>query len=204
MMGRYMLILFAFLVEGVFGAEVKSVKEGDPVILHSGVIKEPDDMMLWYFNNTRIALFNGDPKETCLYDGPDGRFKDRLMLDVKTASLIITNSRPEHTGRYEAEFKKGDNTTKLDREKLECKNTTIITKKGNLDKTIKSFSLTVSGSGLSSCEVAVIVGVVLLLVVGVGVGVVGVIYLHCRSPRNDEKKNKQVPENKSFFPNGKV
>uniref|UniRef100_A0A8C1SPD5 Uncharacterized protein n=1 Tax=Cyprinus carpio TaxID=7962 RepID=A0A8C1SPD5_CYPCA len=199
-------------VSGVFGdaAKVKSVMEGNPVILKTDVNKGPNDMVRWYFNDILIALINGDPKATCLYDGEDGRFRDRLMLDCKTGSLIISNITTQHTGRYEAEIKREDpsgTVIKLNRDP-KCESTKIIPKNGNLGETIKSFSLTVSAldfgknkneaqivpedkemetsSGLSPAAVAgICVGVILLLAAAVVVVVVvGVMIYRRRRSRN--------------------
>uniref|UniRef100_A0A8C1SZ19 Ig-like domain-containing protein n=1 Tax=Cyprinus carpio TaxID=7962 RepID=A0A8C1SZ19_CYPCA len=38
------------------------------------------------------------------FDGPDGRFRDRLKLDNQTGSLTITDSRTEHTGVYQLQM----------------------------------------------------------------------------------------------------
>ncbi|XP_026054427.1 uncharacterized protein LOC113040299 isoform X2 [Carassius auratus] len=195
MMGSCVLILFVFLVEGVFGDEVKSVKEGDRVALNTGVTKQQLDMMRWYFNDVLIALINGDPSTSCLYDGEDGRFRDRLKVDYQTGSLIITNITTQHTGRYEAEIIRSESSGK--RQNLnrspKCNSTKIIPKSSIfVGKIIKSFSLTVngSGSGLSPAAVAGIVVCVLLL----AAAVVGVMIYFSRRSRKDKKKNKQVLE----------
>ncbi|MGD1458129.1 hypothetical protein [Vibrio harveyi] len=211
-----MLILFAFLVEGVFGGvvEVESVMEGDPVTLNPGVIKNHPDIVQWYFNDTRIALINGDPSTSCVYDGEGGRFRDRLKVDCETGSLTITDITTEHTGRYEAEHIKKNSSGKIEplKRPSKCDSTKITTKSSNLGGIIKSISLTVSaskadknenepqkeqrnqkidatvpGSGLSSAPVAgICVGAALLVALAVGV----MIYRR-RSFRNDMKKNEQ-------------
>uniref|UniRef100_A0A8C1LNQ2 Immunoglobulin subtype domain-containing protein n=1 Tax=Cyprinus carpio TaxID=7962 RepID=A0A8C1LNQ2_CYPCA len=197
MMGRYIvLILFAILFEGVFGDEVKSVMEGDRVTLNTDVTKGPNDTMLWYFEDTRIALINGHPSASCLYDGVGGRFRDRLEVDYKTGSLTITDIRSEHAGRYEAELDKADSsgTSTMLTKNRKCDSTKIITKRSNIGETIKTISLTVSvvpGSGLSPAAVAGIVVGVLLGAVAV---VVGVMIYRRSIFRNDMKKKKQIPE----------
>ncbi len=64
----------------VFGdtGKEKSVKEGDSVTLHIDVNKQLNDSIVWFFNNTRIALINGERDKSCVYEGADGIFKDRL------------------------------------------------------------------------------------------------------------------------------
>ncbi|XP_050959405.1 uncharacterized protein LOC127160784 isoform X2 [Labeo rohita] len=76
--------------------------EGDSVTLYTGLHKRmDDDVIQWMFGYKSIA-------KICITDGsitvnfvPNGRFRDRLMLDNQTGSLTITNTRPEHTGVYE-------------------------------------------------------------------------------------------------------
>ncbi|XP_016116490.1 uncharacterized protein [Sinocyclocheilus grahami] len=163
MKGSYtVLVLFAFLVEGVFGDtdEVKSVMEGDLVALNTDVIKQKeDDIIQWYFNNALIAMINGHPNTSCNYDGEGGRFIDRLKVDYKTGSLTITDITTEHAGRYEAELitSQSSGTIKKLNIPSKCDHTKITPKSSTHDKIIKSFSLTVSavpGSGRSSAAVA--------------------------------------------------
>uniref|UniRef100_A0A9J8C0V6 Immunoglobulin domain-containing protein n=1 Tax=Cyprinus carpio carpio TaxID=630221 RepID=A0A9J8C0V6_CYPCA len=84
---------------------VKSVflEEGETVTLQINVIDiQKDDLILWMFGDIVIAEISKAAKQ--LYNGPDGRFRDRLKLDHQTGSLIITNTRTGHTGLYEVKI----------------------------------------------------------------------------------------------------
>ncbi len=142
----------SFVSAGVFGDkdEVMSVMKGNRVTLNTGVTNSPDDIFLWYFEDTLIALVNGHPGDSCLYYGKDEIFKDRLDMDHKTGSLIITTSRPEHTGRYQAEFIIHDSTSKTETIIMNstCDQTKIYPKGSDL-VIKKSFNLTVSGESFN-------------------------------------------------------
>ncbi|XP_048038185.1 uncharacterized protein LOC125263236 isoform X3 [Megalobrama amblycephala] len=85
--------------------EVKvSVKEGDSVALKPYLTEIKDQIIcLWMFgpNKSLIAKLNRKLCQIFLYNGPDGRFRDRLNLDHQTGSLTITNTTTEHDGLYE-------------------------------------------------------------------------------------------------------
>ncbi len=87
----------------------KSVKEGESVTLDPGDVKKPNEIkiMIWYYNDTRIAEITGDLRHICTdvqcEDGNE-RFRDRLKLDNQTGSLTITSTRTEHTGLYKLEI----------------------------------------------------------------------------------------------------
>ncbi|XP_026105522.1 muscle M-line assembly protein unc-89-like [Carassius auratus] len=83
--------------------KMKSVKEGDSVTLDLGVVKNPDYLMKWLFNDVRIAEISGDfsficTDVQCLY--ADVRFRDRLKLNHMSGSLTITNTRTTDSGLY--------------------------------------------------------------------------------------------------------
>ncbi len=84
--------------------ESVSVLEGDSVTLNSGFTEMMDyNLILWRFGseNTLIAQINVMAGSMTVYDDVlDERFRDRLKLDDQTGSLIITNTRTEHTGLY--------------------------------------------------------------------------------------------------------
>uniref|UniRef100_A0A8C1P9G5 Immunoglobulin domain-containing protein n=1 Tax=Cyprinus carpio TaxID=7962 RepID=A0A8C1P9G5_CYPCA len=101
-------LCFCHLV-GVFGDTdtVKSVavKEGDSVTLQINVTEiQTDDKIEWKFGTERnlVAKING--KTSKIFDGPEGRFRDRLKLDHQTGSLIITNTRTTDSGLYEVKI----------------------------------------------------------------------------------------------------
>ncbi len=93
---------------GVFAdpvtVESVSVLEGDLVALNSGRTEMMGaDLIRWRFGdeNTVIAQINVMVGRITLnYNVLDERFRDRLKLDHQTGSLIITNTRTEHTGLY--------------------------------------------------------------------------------------------------------
>uniref|UniRef100_A0A8C1QT67 Immunoglobulin V-set domain-containing protein n=1 Tax=Cyprinus carpio TaxID=7962 RepID=A0A8C1QT67_CYPCA len=193
---------------GVFGDDVVTVMEGDSVTLHTDITKKEHDKVLWYFEDTRIALINGRPNTSCLYDGEGGRFRDRLKVDYETGSLTITDIRSEHTGRYEAEIIRSESSGKrqsLNRNR-KC-DSTKITKKISIthDDTIKTFSMIVTAalsdqvrteeprvekrvlsSGVSSAAVAGICAAVLLLVTAVAAA--AVIYYRQKISKNAERE----------------
>uniref|UniRef100_A0A673K730 Immunoglobulin domain-containing protein n=1 Tax=Sinocyclocheilus rhinocerous TaxID=307959 RepID=A0A673K730_9TELE len=81
-----------------------SVKEGGSVTLDPGVIKNPNDVMMWYFNGTLMNEIDGDPIKICEDVQCTERFRDRLKLDHQTGSLTITNTRTTDSGLYQLEI----------------------------------------------------------------------------------------------------
>ncbi|XP_073700104.1 uncharacterized protein [Garra rufa] len=86
--------------------EVKSVSvmEGESVTLNSGLTEtQTGDLILWTFgpNNLIIAKLSREFSKMSTYNGPDGRFKDRLKVDLQTGSLTITKTRTTDSGLYD-------------------------------------------------------------------------------------------------------
>ncbi|XP_048038316.1 uncharacterized protein LOC125263348 [Megalobrama amblycephala] len=222
-MGRcFVLTLFVLLVNGIFGDDVVtvSVMEGDSVTLNTDITKRQHDKMLWYFEDTRMALINGHTNTSCLYDGEDGRFRDRLKVDYENGSLTITNIRPEHAGRYETELIRSESSGKrqsLNRNRR-CDSTKITKKTSSTtDDTIKTFNLIIMASQSDEVEVneevneephmekhkfdssqtsAAVAGICVAVVLLVFSAAVGVIYYHRRRSKNDKEKNKNKAQEK--------
>ncbi|KAL1251745.1 hypothetical protein QQF64_019541 [Cirrhinus molitorella] len=133
---------FSVTVYGVPVAEQdevkrKIVKEGESVTLDPGVMKNPNDLMTWHFNNLCVAELSEEPKKICK-DG-DERFRNRLKLDHQTGSLTITNTKITDSGVYQLQI----NSSRF--------------------SIIRSFSVTITDSSLSSAAVAGICAVVVPL-----------------------------------------
>ncbi len=90
-----------------------SVKEGDSVSLKINVTEtQTGDMIEWKFRTNRILLATIKGNTSKIFDGPDGRFRDRLKLDHQTGSLTITNTRTTDSGLYEAEISRSSSEDK--------------------------------------------------------------------------------------------
>ncbi|XP_051551333.1 uncharacterized protein LOC127439218 [Myxocyprinus asiaticus] len=89
-----------------------SLMEGDSVTLHSNLGNNQEDIMNWYFKDTRIAKFSGDLSKSCTdvkcNEGVE-MFRDRLQLD-QTGSLTITNIRTTDTGLYNLKLLRSSST----------------------------------------------------------------------------------------------
>ncbi len=91
---------------GVFGESV-SVMEGDSVTLNTDLTEIPeDDDITWKFGveKSLIVKIRTEKQILFTFDGPDGRFRDRLKVDHQTGSLTITNTTTQHTGLYKLDI----------------------------------------------------------------------------------------------------
>uniref|UniRef100_A0A673HPQ0 Immunoglobulin domain-containing protein n=1 Tax=Sinocyclocheilus rhinocerous TaxID=307959 RepID=A0A673HPQ0_9TELE len=132
-----------------------SVMEGEAVTLDPGVIKNPNDEMTWYFNETLIAEITGDQSKICTDDQCRERFRDRLKLDHQTGSLTITNTRTTDSGLYKLQI-----ISRIPQHSVSI-------------TSLKIFIFTLIDSGLSTAAVAgICVGVVLLFVAAAAGGVI--------------------------------
>ncbi|ROL55108.1 hypothetical protein DPX16_0803 [Anabarilius grahami] len=157
--------IFNVTVTDVPAAELYEKKEGESVTLHSGVIRKPNDSMLWYFNEILITEITGDQRKICTDVQCDERFRDRLKLDHQTGSLTITNTRTTDDGLYKLQITFNNSSFSI---------TTV--KRVNVTVTDSGLSSSVPDSGLSSGVAAGIVVAVLL----VAAVTAGVIYYRCR------------------------
>ncbi|XP_073793330.1 uncharacterized protein [Danio rerio] len=131
------------LVINAHKAETKSlsVTEGNPVTLHTDITKlHGDELIVWRFGEEGKLLAKEDKETKSLpYYNTDERFRSRLELNDQTGSLIINNMKDTDAGLYTV--------------KINCNNDTLY----------KKFTVTVSGSGVSSGAVAGIIIILLLL-----------------------------------------
>ncbi|XP_050951422.1 uncharacterized protein LOC127154068 isoform X1 [Labeo rohita] len=159
--GEYKLIIssssekiFNVSVTDAPATELYEKKEGESVTLNAGVIKQPNNVMTWYFNETLITEITGDQSKICTDDLCNKRFRDRLKLDHQTGSLIITNVRITDSGDYKLKININSSTFSITR--------------------VKRFSVSITAvpdSGLPAAAVAGVV-VAVLLVAAVAAGVV--------------------------------
>ncbi|XP_048038430.1 uncharacterized protein LOC125263477 [Megalobrama amblycephala] len=166
--GRYKLQIsssisektFSVTVRDVPAAELKTVKEGEPVTLNPGAMKNPKDLLTWYFNEISIAEITGGQSKICTDVQCDERFRDRLKLDNQTGSLTIMNTRTTDSGEYKLEITSSRSSIQRRRRSVRI-------------TSVKSFRVSVIDSGLPpGAVVGIIVAAVVLLVAAVTVGVI--------------------------------
>ncbi|KAL0149419.1 hypothetical protein M9458_055207, partial [Cirrhinus mrigala] len=109
--GLYKLLLNSHNTEIIFGvsvsgAELDQIKkrEGESIALDPGIIKHPNDVIMWFFNHTLITEITGDQSKICTDDQCPDRFRDRLKVDYQTGSLTITNTRTTDSGQYKLQI----------------------------------------------------------------------------------------------------
>uniref|UniRef100_A0A8C2I8W4 Ig-like domain-containing protein n=1 Tax=Cyprinus carpio TaxID=7962 RepID=A0A8C2I8W4_CYPCA len=107
----FLFYLYCWSLIGVFGADTNeiqsvSVMEGDSVSLNSDFAEMFNGDITWSFGAEKslIAKIKRKKQIFSIFDGPDGRFRDRLKLDNQTGSLTITDSRTQHAGLYKVEM----------------------------------------------------------------------------------------------------
>uniref|UniRef100_A0A8C1YEX1 Ig-like domain-containing protein n=1 Tax=Cyprinus carpio TaxID=7962 RepID=A0A8C1YEX1_CYPCA len=150
---------FNVTVYGVSASEQdeKSVKEGESVTLDPGVVRQPNEVMRWYYKDTLIAEITQYLSNVCTDDQCKERFRDRLKLDHQTGSLTITDTRTTDSGVYKLQISRN-------------------ARRGNSAFSVKSFgvnvAVTVSDSGLSSAAAAGIAVAVILLLAACAAAVV--------------------------------
>nr|XP_055072932.1 uncharacterized protein LOC129452883 [Misgurnus anguillicaudatus] len=141
-----------------------SVIKGGSVTLKTNTEIQSYDLIQWMFvpdDDTRIAEIYKSDNTFAVYDGADGRFRDRLILNKQNGDLTITDIRIEDAGLYE--LKMSSNRRSIQRR----------------------FSVNVSERGLSSY---VIVGLCLgVLLISVAL-TAGVFYCRQRFPKATIRK----------------
>ncbi|XP_043078573.1 uncharacterized protein LOC122327340 isoform X2 [Puntigrus tetrazona] len=103
--------IFNVIINGHSAAEReemrrKSVKEGGSVTLDPGVIKTPNDLMRWHFNDIPVNEIPGYLSRSCAdvqCKDADERLRDRLEVN-QTGSLTITNTRTTDSGLYKLQI----------------------------------------------------------------------------------------------------
>ncbi|XP_059424814.1 carcinoembryonic antigen-related cell adhesion molecule 1-like [Carassius carassius] len=147
-----------------------SVIEGETVTLLTVTELQKDDLIQWMFGEIVIAEINNADQRFSIYDGLDGRFRDRLKLDHQTGSLTINNTKTIDSGLYELK---------------------IISSRHIINRRL---TVIVTGPGLSPAAVAgIVVGVVavvILLAVPVAVHVAAVVNNHRRMIAELERQKK--------------
>ncbi|KAK9978819.1 hypothetical protein ABG768_020557 [Culter alburnus] len=87
----------------------ESVLKGDSVTLNYDTEIQKDDKIQWKFGEKLIAEMTGENRENLQWS--DDEFRDQMTLDPQTGSLIIQQTRPEHTGLYKIEIYRNDYST---------------------------------------------------------------------------------------------
>ncbi|XP_043089595.1 uncharacterized protein LOC122335895, partial [Puntigrus tetrazona] len=85
----------------VGASKIMSVKEGESVTLHTGLIDILRyDLISWKFEDDLVAEINKGTNRFLVCENADVRFKGRLQLNEKTGSLTISGSETTDSGDY--------------------------------------------------------------------------------------------------------
>ncbi|KAG1928755.1 hypothetical protein F2P79_023412 [Pimephales promelas] len=85
----------------VDGVKSVSVKEGESVILHTGVTEiQGYDLIMWKINDNLIAEINKGSKRFLIIDKDNKKFNGRLQMHHQSGSLIISGSETKDCGVY--------------------------------------------------------------------------------------------------------
>ncbi|CAM4659213.1 unnamed protein product [Leuciscus chuanchicus] len=83
------------------GVKTVSVKEGESVILHTGVTEiQGYDQILWKIEDNIIAEINKGTKLFLIIDKDNEKFNGRLQMHHQSGSLIISDSENKDSGVY--------------------------------------------------------------------------------------------------------
>jgi len=83
------------------GVKSVSVKEGESVILHTGVTEiQGYDLIMWKINDNLIAEINKGSKRLLIIDKDNKKFNGRLQMHHQSGSLIISDSETKDCGVY--------------------------------------------------------------------------------------------------------
>ncbi|XP_067237010.1 uncharacterized protein [Chanodichthys erythropterus] len=83
----------------------KSVLKGRPVTLNYDTEMQEDDKIQWKFGEKLIAEMTGENRENPQWTD---EFRAQMKLNPLTGSLIIQQTKPEHSGLYKLEIKTRD------------------------------------------------------------------------------------------------
>lgn len=76
--------------------------KGNSETLHTDTELQKRDLILWRFGAEGSLIAKGDTEDSRAshYDGDDGRFRNRLKMDINTGSLTISDLETEHAGEF--------------------------------------------------------------------------------------------------------
>ncbi|KAL1246588.1 hypothetical protein QQF64_034551 [Cirrhinus molitorella] len=111
MLRLFALLYYPWHLTVMFGVDTSGIKsvsvmEGDSVTLNTDVTEILGKKLLWMFGDDGALIALMHTSQISLYNGSDGRFRDRLQLD-HNGSLTITNTRITDSGTYELNIKGG-------------------------------------------------------------------------------------------------